>query len=140
MRTIVMLMLAAALLAAAAPRANAESCTRSREYILTDSSAELPRQPSAYQLLFKICLNTLTMSNVRDAFILRDGAIAIVPTIDNITATADTLAQFCRRYPSGVARFITRGELPLIASMGRAVDISSGSATSCARVVGRASP
>jgi hypothetical protein len=135
-----MLMLAAALLAAAAPRANAESCTRSREYILTDSSAELPRQPSAYQLLFKICLNTLTMSNVRDAFILRDGAIAIVPTIDNITATADTLAQFCRRYPSGVARFITRGELPLIASMGRAVDISSGSATSCARVVGRASP
>ncbi len=103
-------------------------------------AVELPRQPSAYQLLFKVCLNTLTMSNVRDAFILRDGAIAIVPMIDNVTATAGTLAQFCRRYPTGVARFITRGELPLIASMGRAVDISSGSATSCARIVGRASP
>ncbi len=140
MRTIVTLILAAALLAAAAPNANAESCTRSREYILTNSSAELPRQPSAYQLLFKICLNTLTMSNVRDAFILRDGAVAIVPTIDNVAATAGTLSEFCRRYPTGVARFITRGELPLIASMGRAVDISSGSATSCARIVGRASP
>jgi hypothetical protein len=140
MRTIVTLMLAAALLAVAAPRASAESCTRSREYILTDSTAELPRQPSAYQLLFRVCLNTLTMSNVRDAFILRDGGIAIVPTMDNVAATAGTLAQFCRRYPTAVARFITRGELPLIASMGRAVDISSRSATSCARVTGHASP
>ena len=140
MRMIRTLLLATMLLPAAAATAHAESCTRSREYILTDSSVELPRQPSAYQLLFKVCLNTLTMSNVRDAFILRDGAIAIVPMIDNVTATAGTLAQFCRRYPNGIARFITRGELALIASMGRAVDISSGSATSCARIVGRASP
>lgn len=140
MRTIATTIFAAALLATAASSAQAESCTRSREYILTDSSAELKRQPSAYQLLFKVCLNTLTMSNVRDAFILRDGGIAIVPTIDNIAATADTLAQFCRRYPTGTARFITRGELPMIASMGRAVDISSGSATPCERVVGRGSP
>ena len=140
MRTIVTPMLAAALLGALATGADAESCTRSREYILTDSNAELPQQPSAYQMLFRVCLDTLTMSNVRDAFILRDGAIAIVPMIDNVAATAGTLAQFCRRYPTGVARFITRGELPMIASMGHAVDISSGSATRCARVVGHASP
>jgi hypothetical protein len=140
MRRIVTLILAAALPATAASSANAESCTRSREYILTDSTAQLPRQPSAYQLLFRVCLNTLTMSNVRDAFILRDGGVAIVPTIDSVTATAGTLAQFCRRYPTGVARFITRGELPMIASMGRAVDISSGSATPCTRVTGHASP
>jgi hypothetical protein len=136
MRTIVTAMIAAALLAAAASSASAESCTRSREYILTDSTAELPHQPSSYQQLFRVCLNTLTMTNVRDAFILRDGAIAIVPTVDSITATASTLAEFCRRYPGGLARFITRGELPMIASLGRAVDISSGSATSCSRVVG----
>ncbi len=36
MRTIVTLALTATLLAATAPRANAESCTRSRQYILTD--------------------------------------------------------------------------------------------------------
>ena len=124
------------MLDAAASAARAESCTRSREYILTDSSAELPHQPSAYQQLFKVCLDALTMSNVRDAFILRDGAIAIVPKIDDLAATADTLAQFCRRYPTGVARFISRSELPLIASMGRAIEISSSSATSCARIVG----
>jgi hypothetical protein len=132
------LALAAALLGAA--KADAENCTRSREYILTDSTAELLLQPSAYQLLFRVCMNTLTMSNVRDAFILRDGGIAIVPTIDNLAATADTLAQFCRRYPTGTARFITRGELPMVASMGRAVDISSGSATPCERIVGHGSP
>jgi hypothetical protein len=140
MRTLLTLMLAAALLHVATVRAAAESCTRSREYILTDSETELPHQPAAYQRLFKVCLDALTMSNVRDAFILRDGAIAIVPKIDDVATTAGTLAEFCRRYPNGVARFIRRGELPLIASMGRAVDISSGSATSCARIVGRASP
>jgi hypothetical protein len=136
MRVIRTLLLATVLLSAAVATAHAESCTRSREYILTDSTTELPRQPSAYQQLFKVCLDTLMLSNVRDAFILRDGAIAIVPKIDDVAATADTLAQFCRRYPNGIARFIARGELPLIASMGRAVDISSGSATSCARIVG----
>jgi len=140
MRAILAFILAAALLHAATAAAQAESCTRSREYILTDSTSELPHQPSAYQRLFKVCLDTLMMSNVRDAFILRDGAIAIVPKIDDVAATAGTLAQFCRRYPTGVARFIRRSELPLIASMGRAVEISSGSATSCARIVGPASP
>jgi len=128
--------LAALLLALAATRAQAESCTRSREYILTDSGGNLPRQPSAYQQMFKICLDTLTMQNVRDAFLLKDGGIAVVPSVDDVKTTATTLAQFCRRYPGATLRFITRGEIPVIANMGRAVDISSGSATSCRKITG----
>jgi hypothetical protein len=130
--------LAALLLALAATQAQAESCTRSREYILTDSAGRLPRQPSAYQQLFKLCLDTLTMQNVRDAFILKDGGIAVVPRIDDVSTTTNTLAQFCQRYPGATLRFITRGEIPIIANIGRAVDISSGSATSCRKITGTA--
>jgi hypothetical protein len=129
-------MLALLLVGLAAAPARAESCTRSREYILSDTGAELPRQPSAYQQLFKICLDTLTMTNVRDAFILRDGGIAVVPRIDDVRTTANTLAQFCQRYPGSTLRFVTRGEIPIIASMGRAVDIASGGATSCRKITG----
>ena len=136
MRTILTLALAAALLAADPPRANAESCTRSREYILTDNAGELPRQPASYQTLFKVCLDTLMLPNVRDAFILKDGGIAVVPRIDEVGATASTLAQFCTRYPQGTLRFITRGELPMTANIGRAVQISSGGATSCRKITG----
>jgi hypothetical protein len=136
--TICRILLGALLLGLAIMPAQAESCTRSREYILTDSAGDLPRQPSAYQQLFKICLDTLTMQNVRDAFILRDGAIAVVPRIDDARTTANTLAQFCQRYPGATLRFITHGEIPIIASMGRAVDISSGSATSCRKITGTA--
>jgi hypothetical protein len=136
--TMYRILLGALLLGLAITSARAESCTRSREYILTDSAGDLPRQPSAYQQLFRICLDTLTMQNVRDAFILRDGAIAVVPRIDDVSSTANTLAQFCRRYPGATLRFITRGETAIIASMGRAVDISSGSATSCRKITGTA--
>ena len=136
--TIPRIALAALLLALAATQAQAESCTRSREYILTDSGGALPRQPSAYQQLFKLCLDTLTMQNVRDAFILKDGGIAVIPSVDDISTTANTLAQFCRRYPGATLRFITHGEIPIVANMGRAVDISSGSATSCRKITGTA--
>jgi hypothetical protein len=136
--TIPRIALAALLLALAATQAQAESCTRSREYILTDSGNALPRQPSAYQQLFKLCLDTLTMQNVRDAFILKDGGIAVIPSVDDISTTANTLAQFCRRYPGATLRFITHGEIPIVANMGRAVDISSGSATSCRKITGTA--
>lgn len=136
--TILRIALAVLLLALAATQAQAESCTRSREYILTDSGGSLPRQPSAYQQLFKLCLDTLTMQNVRDAFILKDGGIAVIPSVDDVRTTANTLAQFCRRYPGATLRFITRGEIPIIGNMGRAVDISSGSATSCRKITGTA--
>ena len=136
--TMCRILLAALLLGLAIMPARAESCTRSREYILSDTGGALPRQPSAYQQLFRICLDTLAIQNVRDAFITRDGAIAVVPRIDDVKMTANTLAQFCQRYPGATLRFITRGELPIIASMGRAVDISSGSATSCRKITGTA--
>ena len=136
--TMCRILLAALLLGLSIMPVRAESCTRSREYILTDSAGDLPRQPSAYQQLFRICLDTLTMQNVREAFILRDGAIAVVPSVDDVRTTAGTLAQFCQRYPGATLRFITRGELPMIASLGRAVDISSGSATSCRKITGTA--
>jgi hypothetical protein len=124
------------LLGLAATQVQAESCTRSREYILTDNAGELPRQPASYQTLFKVCLDTLMLPNVRDAFILKDGGIAVVPRIDEVGATASTLAQFCTRYPQGTLRFITRGELPMTANTGRAVQISSGGATSCRKITG----
>ena len=36
------------------------------------------------------------------------------------------------------AQFNVGGEIPIVASMGRAVDISSGSATSCRKITGTA--
>jgi hypothetical protein len=130
--------LAVLLLALPATQAKAESCTPSREYILTDDSGDLPRQPASYQALFKVCLATLMLPNVRDAFILRDGGIAVVPRLDDLAATANTLADFCTRYPQGTLRFITHGELAMTANIGRAVQISSGGATSCRKITGHA--
>jgi hypothetical protein len=129
-------LLAVLILGLLAGHAQAESCTKSREYILTDSAGDLPQQASSYQNLFRACLDTLMLPNVRDAFILRDGAIAVVPKADGITATANTLAQFCGRYPHGTLRFITRGELPMTTNIARAVQISAGSATTCAKITG----
>jgi hypothetical protein len=106
---------------------------------LTDSAGDLPQQPASYQKLFKICLDTLAMSNVRDAFILQDGGIAVVPKADDIATTANTLAQFCRRYPQATLRFIARGELAMTANMGRATRISSGGSTSCRKITANAS-
>jgi hypothetical protein len=135
-RTIVVALL---LLACATAQARAESCTRSREYILTDNAGDLPRQPASYQGLFQACLATLMLPNVRDAFILKDGGIAVVPRLDDVAATADTLAQFCTRYPQGTLRFITRGEQAMTTNIGSAVRISSGGATSCRKITGHAS-
>jgi hypothetical protein len=134
------LLLAAMALCLLADAARAESCTRSREYILTDPDGDLPQQPSSYQTLFRVCMDTLMLSNVRDAFILKDGAIAVVPRLDDVGATAGTLAQFCGRYPRGTLRFVTRGELPMTTNIGRAVAMSSTGATPCQRIMGGGSP
>jgi hypothetical protein len=139
MSTIFRLMLAALFLDLAAGSAQAESCTRSREYILSDTAAELPQQPSSYQTLFKVCLDTLMLSNVRDAFILIDGGIAVVPKADDLTSTANTLAQFCRRNPHSTLHFVTRGELAMTVNVGRAVKISSTGSTPCQKIMGGSS-
>jgi hypothetical protein len=116
--------------------ARAESCSRSRDYIFANSSGELPQKPKVYQDLFKNCLDTLLMSNVKDAFILKGGAIAVIPKDDGVTATTTTLAQFCGRFRRGNVRFIARRELPEASNIARAVQISSAGSISCRKITG----
>jgi hypothetical protein len=71
-------------LAGNAAWADSENCLRSREYLLGSLSGDLLLPPQAYNDLFKICNAAATMSNVRDAYILRDGGIAVVPKQDSI--------------------------------------------------------
>jgi hypothetical protein len=111
--------------------ARAEGCTTSREYILADSLGELPQSPQSYQNLFKMCLETLQLSNVKDAFLLKDGAVGVIPRDGGIAATAGTLAQFCQRYPGGRLRFISRGEQAHDRDVGQIVKLSSTGATPC---------
>ncbi len=111
--------------------AQGESCTASREYILSESFGELPESPQAYQALFRMCLDTLELSNVKDAFLLKDGAVAVIPKDDGVGATASTLAQFCEHYPSGRLRFVSRGERKRDRDVGQIVRLSSTGATPC---------
>ena len=60
---------------------------------------DLTLPPQAYNDLFKICTAATVMPNVRDAYVLKDGGIAVVAKQDSVAATAATLAQFCDDYP-----------------------------------------
>lgn len=133
-------LMAAALLASlGATSAYADSCSKSRDYLLGGLAGELVMPPQAYQGLFKTCLATSKMSNVRDAFILKDGGIAVIPKQDSIAATAGTLSTFCNTYPTGTLRFITRKDQKLGVSVSRIVKMSSTSSTSCKAIKGNAS-
>ena len=121
-------------LAGTAARADSENCRRSREYLLGSLSGDLTLPPQAYNDLFKICNAAAAMSNVRDAYILRDGGIAVVPKQDGIAATAATLSQFCDTYPRATLRFLTPKEMLLAKSVVSVV--SSGSSTPCKRIKG----
>jgi hypothetical protein len=114
--------------------ASAENCTRSRDYILNDLAGALPRPAGSYQALFRTCLETLKFGNVRDAYVLKDGGIAIVPRDDGLIATARTLAQFCRQFPDGTLRFITRRDMQHGLTTGLIVLMSSAGADSCSRI------
>jgi hypothetical protein len=114
--------------------AHADSCGKSRDYIL-ENAAELPQKPQVYQELFKDCLETLQLSNVKDAFILQAGAIAVIPRNDSVSATASTLAQFCTRFPRGNLHFIGRKIQAQAASISRAVRLSTQS-TPCEKISG----
>jgi hypothetical protein len=116
--------------------ADSENCLRSREYLLGSLSGDLLLPPQAYNDLFKICNAAAAMSNVRDAYILRDGGIAVVPKQDSIPATAATLSQFCDTYPRATLRFLTRKEMLLSKSIVNVVQMSSGSATPCKKIKG----
>ncbi len=112
----------------------ADSCGKSREYLLEGLAGDLPEPPSDYQALFKVCVQTAALANVKDAFLLRDGGIAISPKNNSITATAATLAQFCERFPKSRARFITPREQRQRPTVGLVVLLSSTGTTPCKRI------
>ena len=116
--------------------AQAENCSKSREYLLGSLAGDLPMPPQAYEDFFKTCMTTSAMANVKDAYILKDGGIAVIPKQDSISATAATLSQFCNRYPRATLRFLTRKEIALTKSVAEIIRISSGSSTSCRKIKG----
>jgi hypothetical protein len=120
--------------AAVAAPALAESCTRSRDF-LADSS-DMPQKPQVYQELYRTCIETLQLSNVKDAFILKAGVIAVIPNRDTVPATARTLAQFCGRYPRGTLHFIGAKQRGQTGNIARAVEFSPERATPCQKITG----
>ena len=124
------------LLLTASTAARAENCGKSREYLLGSLAGELPMPPQSYEATFKTCIAAAAMSNVKDAYMLKDGGIAVVPKQDSISATAATLSQFCRAFPRATLRFLTRKELALSKSTLAIVRMSSGSTTSCKKITG----
>lgn len=134
MRLLALAMLLA--LASNAARAESENCRKSREYLLGTAGGDLTLTPQAYNDLFKICIATSAMPNVQDAYILRDGGIAVVPKQDSVSATAATLARFCDTYPHGVLRFITRKEKLAIRSVASVAQMSSNASTPCKKIKG----
>lgn len=127
----------AGFLAAQAGPANAiDSCERSRDYLLGGLAGELPQAPQSYKQLFTICIGAADLSNVKDAYILKDGGIGVVAKNDGVAATASTLSDFCRRFPRATLRFISRKDQARAKTMSQTVSISTGSATSCRKIQG----
>jgi hypothetical protein len=126
----------ALLLLVASTSAQAENCGKSREYLLGSLAGDLPMPAQSYDALFKICMAASAMSNVKDAYMLKDGGVAVIAKQDSISATAATLAQFCNAYPRATLRFVTARELALSKSTLAIVRMSSGSATSCKKIKG----
>lgn len=133
------LTVAIAMILIAGRSAHAESCTKSRDYLLGNLGGDLTQSPQAYQNLFKTCLATVKMSNVKDAFILKDGGIAVIPKQDNVAATAATLSAFCDAYPRGTLRFLNRKDLLQAPSVTNIVRISSTASTPCRKIKGNSS-
>ncbi|WP_235977119.1 hypothetical protein [Bradyrhizobium archetypum] len=123
-------------LPAGAARADNENCRKSREYLLGTPGGDQSLTPQGYNDLFKICIATSAMPNVKEAYMLRDGGIAVIPKQDSVSATASTLAQFCDAYPHGVLRFITRKEKLSIRSVTDVARMSSTSSTPCKKIKG----
>ncbi|WP_441240813.1 hypothetical protein [Tardiphaga sp. 768_D3_N2_1] len=125
-----------ALLVLSAGAAHADNCNKSREYLLGGLAGDLTMPPQAYESLFRVCTATATMPNVKDAYILKDGGIAVIPKQDTVPATAATLSRFCDANPRVTLRFISAKELALTKSTSGIVQMSSGSATSCKKIKG----
>jgi hypothetical protein len=117
--------------------AYAESCTRSLDYILNDLAGQLPQPGMAYQSLLNVCLKTLDLNNVKDAYVLRDGGIAVLPKNNSLIATTGTLADFCRKNPRATLRFITPREARKGLTTGLVVLMSSQDADPCQKILGQ---
>ena len=128
--------LIAIFLALAAGSARADNCGKSRDYLFANLNGDLTLPPKAYEDLFKICMAAAAMSNVKDAYILKDGGIAVIAKQDTVAATAATLSQFCDDYPKATLHFLTRKELLQIKSVMSVVKIPSTSSTSCQKIKG----
>jgi hypothetical protein len=124
------------MLATNVAHADSENCRKSREYLLGTPGGDQSLTPQGYNDLFKICIATSAMPNVKDAYMLRDGGIAVIPKQDSVAATASTLAQFCDAYPRSVLRFITRKEQVTIRSVANVAQMSSTSSTPCKKIKG----
>ena len=118
------------------PALAADGCMKSREYLLGGMAGDLVMPVAAYANLFKICSATAVMPNVKNAYMLKDGGIAVTPKQDTIPATAATLSQFCESHPRATLRFLTKRDLKLSRSVLDLVRISSTSATSCKKLKG----
>lgn len=116
--------------------AHAESCSRSVEYILSGSAGDLPQPPMAYRNLLRVCTQTLELSNVKDAYVLKDGGIAVVPKDYSVTATAQTLARFCEAHPRQTLRILGRKDTRQGLTTGLVVSLSSGGFDSCPKIRG----
>lgn len=128
----------AIVLAMAGVPAHADNCDKSRAYLLGGLGGDLPRPPKEYDDLFKRCVATAGMANVKDVYMLRDGGIAVIPKQDTIAATAATLSQFCENYPRATLHFLTKRERTQDKSLSDIIRISSTSSTSCQKIRGLA--
>jgi len=130
MRVIVVVLLLIGSVVSAA----AESCTRSSEYILDGLAGDLTRPAAAYRDLLKTCMETLSLPNVDDAYVMKDGGIAIKSKRNTVAATAGTLAHFCQQFPKAVARFLTAKEQRKKPTIGMVVMLSSAEAAPCSKI------
>lgn len=97
---------------------------------------DLTLPPKEYDDLFKRCLTTASMTNVKDVYMLKDGGIAVLPKQDTLAATAATLSQFCDAYPRATLHFLTKRERTDDKSLADIVRIRSTSSTSCQKIKG----
>ena len=81
---------------------------------------------------------TAAMTNVKDAYMLKDGGIAVIPKQDTVAATAATLSQFCEAYPRATLHFLTKRERTDDKSVAEIIRIPSTSSTSCQKIKGLA--
>jgi len=127
---------AAIVLTLAASPSHADNCDKSRSYLLGGLGGDLTLPPKEFDGLFKRCLATAAMTNVKDAYILKDGGIAVIPKQDTLAATAATLSQFCDSYPRATLHFLTKRERTDDKLLADIVRISSTSSTSCQKIKG----